>query len=66
MSGFSRTVRHLRGLHPLRPLHHARRRRIDLAGDPVTYTAPFTMRLTITSQPGYEMYEYSCHEGTAP
>ena len=24
--------------------------------DPVTYTAPFTLRLTITSQPGYEMY----------
>jgi hypothetical protein len=31
--------------------------------DPVTYAAPFTLRLTITSQPGYEMYEYSCHEG---
>jgi hypothetical protein len=31
--------------------------------DPVTYTAPFTLRMTITSQPGYEMYEYSCHEG---
>ncbi|MDT8397764.1 MAG: hypothetical protein RQ899_04030 [Pseudomonadales bacterium] len=31
--------------------------------DPVTYTAPFTYRLTITSQPGYQMYEYSCHEG---
>jgi hypothetical protein len=31
--------------------------------DPVTYTAPFTLRLTITSQPNYEMYEYSCHEG---
>ena len=25
--------------------------------DPVTYTTPFTLRLTITSQPGYEMYE---------
>ena len=25
--------------------------------DPVTYTAPFTLRLTITSQPNYEMYE---------
>jgi len=36
------------------------RLRID---DPVTYTAPFTMRLTITHQPGYELYEYSCHEG---
>ena len=31
--------------------------------DPVTYTAPFTLRMTITSQPKYEMYEYSCHEG---
>ena len=31
--------------------------------DPGAYTAPFTMRLMITSRPGYEMYEYSCHEG---
>jgi len=31
--------------------------------DPDTFTAPFTMRLTITGQPGYELYEYSCHEG---
>ena len=31
--------------------------------DPDTFTAPFTMRLTITEQPGYELYEYSCHEG---
>jgi hypothetical protein len=31
--------------------------------DPVTYTSPFTVRLTITQQPGYELYEYSCHEG---
>ena len=31
--------------------------------DPVTYTAPFTFRLTVTSQPNYELYEYSCHEG---
>jgi hypothetical protein len=31
--------------------------------DPVTYTAPFTFRLVITSQPGYELYEYNCHEG---
>src|SRR4029078_13250823 len=34
--------------------------RVDV---PVIYAAPFTLRLTITSQPGYEMYEYSCHEG---
>lgn len=31
--------------------------------DPVTYTAPFTFRFTITSQPDYQLYEYSCHEG---
>ena len=31
--------------------------------DPVTYTAPFTVRTMWTTQPGYEVYEYSCHEG---
>jgi hypothetical protein len=31
--------------------------------DPVTYTRPWTLRLTITSQPDYTLYEYSCHEG---
>jgi hypothetical protein len=31
--------------------------------DPVTYTAPFTLRLTVTQQPDYQLYEYSCHEG---
>jgi hypothetical protein len=31
--------------------------------DPVAYTAPFTYRLMITTQPNYEVYEYSCHEG---
>ena len=31
--------------------------------DPVTYTAPFTIRYTITQQPNYQLYEYSCHEG---
>jgi hypothetical protein len=31
--------------------------------DPVTYTAPWTFRLTLTTQPGYEVLEYSCHEG---
>jgi hypothetical protein len=31
--------------------------------DPATYTAPFTVRLMWTVQPGYEVYEYSCHEG---
>jgi hypothetical protein len=31
--------------------------------DPATYTQPFTLRLTVTSQPGDQRYEYSCHEG---
>lgn len=31
--------------------------------DPESFTAPFTLRMTITKQPGYAMYEYSCHEG---
>ena len=31
--------------------------------DPLTFTKPFTMRLTITQQPDYQIYEYACHEG---
>jgi hypothetical protein len=31
--------------------------------DPDTFVAPWTMRMTITRQPGYEIYEYACHEG---
>ena len=31
--------------------------------DPVTLTAPFTFRLMLTTQPGYRIYEYNCHEG---
>jgi hypothetical protein len=31
--------------------------------DPGAYTAPWTVRLMITSRPGYEVLEYSCHEG---
>jgi len=31
--------------------------------DPTTFTKPWTMRMTITSQRGYEIYEYGCHEG---
>ncbi len=31
--------------------------------DPITLTAPFTMRLMLTTQPGYMFLEYSCHEG---
>jgi hypothetical protein len=31
--------------------------------DPSTFTAPWTMRMTVTRQPNYEIYEYGCHEG---
>ncbi len=31
--------------------------------DPVAYTAPYTIRLMLTTQPDYDMLEYSCHEG---
>ncbi len=31
--------------------------------DPGAYARPFTLRLTITTQPGYQLYEYACHEG---
>jgi hypothetical protein len=31
--------------------------------DPIALTAPFTMRLMLTTQPGYLFLEYSCHEG---
>jgi hypothetical protein len=31
--------------------------------DPLTWERPWTLRYTITEQPGYEIYEYSCHEG---
>ncbi len=31
--------------------------------DPDTFVAPWTMRMTITSQPDYQIYEYGCHEG---
>ena len=31
--------------------------------DPQTFTRPWTMRMTITSQRDYQIYEYACHEG---
>ncbi len=31
--------------------------------DPKTYVAPWTIRMTLTHQRGYEIYEYGCHEG---
>ena len=33
--------------------------------DPETFTKPWTFRMTITHQPNYEVYEYSCHEGNS-
>src|SRR6185436_12366665 len=31
--------------------------------DPGAFAAPWTLRVMITSRPGYEVLEYSCHEG---
>jgi hypothetical protein len=31
--------------------------------DPQTFERPWTFRLTLTTQPAYEVLEYSCHEG---
>jgi hypothetical protein len=32
-------------------------------GDPTIYTQPWTLRLNLDTKPGYEIYEYACHEG---
>ena len=31
--------------------------------DPGSFTGPFTISMPLTSDPGYDMYEYACHEG---
>ena len=31
--------------------------------DPATYTQPWTVAFDLDSRPGYEIYEYACHEG---
>ena len=31
--------------------------------DPKTYTAPWTIAFPITHEPGYQLFEYACHEG---
>ena len=31
--------------------------------DPETYTQPWTAAFDLDSRPGYEIYEYACHEG---
>jgi hypothetical protein len=36
---------------------------VATVNDPVAYSAPYTIRLMLTTQPNYDMLEYSCHEG---
>ena len=31
--------------------------------DPDVYDRPWTISMPLTRAPGYEMYEYACHEG---
>ena len=31
--------------------------------DPPTYTKPWTVAFELTQEPGYEIFEYACHEG---
>ncbi len=31
--------------------------------DPKTYTSPWTVSFPITQEPGYQLFEYACHEG---
>ena len=31
--------------------------------DPNVYTAPWTIQMPLTAEPGYQMFEYACHEG---
>ena len=31
--------------------------------DPATYTKPWAVRFDLDEKPGYEIYEYACHEG---
>jgi hypothetical protein len=31
--------------------------------DPKTFTASYTISLPITHDPGYQLFEYACHEG---
>jgi hypothetical protein len=36
---------------------------VAVVDDPVTYESPFTVRLMLTTQPNYQIWEYNCHEG---
>ncbi len=31
--------------------------------DPKTFTAPWTVQFPVTREPGYQIFEYACHEG---
>jgi hypothetical protein len=31
--------------------------------DPASYTRPFKVAFNLDAKPGYEIYEYACHEG---
>ena len=59
-------ARHSTGLHIVERFTRVDPEMIDYEiriDDPATYSSPWTMRLTITRQPDYEIYEYGCHEG---
>ena len=34
-----------------------------IVNDPKTYTAPWKVAFPITHEPGYQLFEYACHEG---
>ncbi len=34
-----------------------------IVNDPKTYTAPWKVAFPITQEPGYQLFEYACHEG---
>ncbi len=59
-------ARHSEGLHLVERFTRVDPEMIDYevhVEDPATYAAPWTMRMTVTRQPNYEIYEYGCHEG---
>ena len=59
-------AKHTEGLHMVERFTRVDPEMIDYeihVDDPATYSKPWTMRLTITRQPDYQIYEYGCHEG---
>jgi hypothetical protein len=48
------------------PFHHTGPQTLEYSAtvnDPRTCQAPWTARFPPNSEPGYEMFEYTCHEG---